>query len=165
MVSVCTLQGQAASPTQLIQQEIDATVWQPFQCAFESMDGVALNRLYAKRVLRVVANELDTKNAFKAFNKTRFDDAKRNGQRIALDFWFDSRATNSSTSYEVGFFRLGTLSSTGETDYYYGQFHIVLKKQGDRWRITQDWDTGSIAGQPITADHFALGTPREKDCA
>lgn len=156
---------QAAGLVELAQAEIDRTVWQPFQCAFENMDGNALNELYADRVLRVTPAGIDTQSAFKLFNETRFNESMRNGDRIELDFWLDSRATNSDTSYDVGFFRLGTTDINGATEYYYGQFHIVLRKQRGLWKIVQDWDTNTIAGRPIGAEDFAIGSARARVCS
>lgn len=155
---------QAAEPTQSTQREIDRDVWQPFQCAFESMDGKALNKLYGKRVVRVTPDGIDTKNVFKSFNETRFDAGKAKGDRVSLDFWLDSRATNANTSYEVGFFRLGSTNRAGVTEHYYGQFHILLRKQRGRWKIVQDWDTNTIAGRAIGAEDFARGSPMENSC-
>jgi ketosteroid isomerase-like protein len=146
------------------QREIDRGVWQPFQCAFEAMDGNALNELYAEQVLRVTPEGIDTRGSFKSYNETRFADSQRKGDHIALDFWLDSRATDGATSYDVGFFRLGTRSSTGIIKYYYGQFHIVLQKQPNGWKIIQDWDTQTIAGRPITAADFARGSAIKRVC-
>lgn len=149
----------ASERTLATQQEINQTVWKPFQQAFEGLDGAALNNLYAEDVLRVTPAGIDTEGQFKSDNESRFDNNKARGDDIELTFWFDSRRTNAATSYEVGFYRLGTTSATGTTDYFYGQFHIVLRKLDGRWKITQDWDTESIGGQPITAADFARQPP------
>jgi hypothetical protein len=29
---------------------------------------------------------------------------------------------------------------------HYGRFHVVFKKQGDQWKIAQDWDSYTING-------------------
>lgn len=160
----CVVLVQAAETEENTQREIDRTLWQPFQCAFESMDGKALNKLYGKRVVRVTPNGIDTKNVFKSFNETRFDAGKARGDQVSLDFWLDSRATNQDASYEVGFFRLGSTDRAGATEYYYGQFHILLRKQRGRWNIVQDWDTNTIAGRAIGAEDFARGSPMESSC-
>jgi ketosteroid isomerase-like protein len=154
----------ADEAAEIAQREIDRTVWQPFQCAFEAMDGNALNELYGERVLRVTPEGIDMRGSFKSYNETRFADSQRKGDHIELDFWLDSRATDSTTSYDVGFFRLGTRSSSGIIDYYYGQFHIVLQKQPSGWKIIQDWDTQTIAGHPITAADFARGSAIKSVC-
>lgn len=157
-VALC---GEALEQTsnQAMQRVIDQQVWKPFKQAFEGLDGEALNAIYAESVLRVTPEGLDTNGRFKQFNRSRFDANIAKGDRLVLDFWFDSRHTNSSTSYEVGFFRMAITSKAGETATYYGQFHIVLKKREGKWKIYQDWDTARIAGQLITAEHFAQKTP------
>lgn len=142
-----------------IQTAIDQTVWKPFQKAFETLDAKALNATYADEVLRVTPNGIDTEGSFKASNVERFDDYRAKGASIALDFWFDSRHTNKDTSYEVGFYRIGTTAKNGDTSNSYGQFHIVLKKIAGQWKITQDWDTAIINGLSITAKDFEKQNP------
>lgn len=142
-----------AQDTQTIQQEINQNLWKPFKAAFETLDGPALNTLYAKQVLRVTPNGIDTENNFREGNLKRFDENRKSQTSIQLDFWFDSRHTNSDTSYDVGFYRM-QLTNTDGVNTIYGQFHIVLKKEDDSWKITQDWDTATINGNVITASDF-----------
>ncbi len=149
----------AQSAAKVIQNEIDKAVWAPFQKAFETLDAEALNNIYAENVLRVTPGGIDTENAFKAGNISRFEASKENQVKIALDFWFDSRFTNATTSYEVGFYRITAIQG-GEANYNYGQFHIVLKKQNGIWKITQDWDTTTIHGNTIDATIFEKQTPQ-----
>jgi len=144
-----------------IQKEIDVQVWKPFQEAFQNLDGEALNATYAKQVLRVTPGGIDTANNFKKGNLERFAQNTKDGIKIVLDFWFDSRHTNSDTSYEVGFYRIAATNKNGETSYNYGQFHIVLKKINGTWKITQDWDTTSINGHEIDAKDFTKKPIRE----
>ena len=154
-----TLSMQAQSTIEDIQKEIDNTVWQPFQKAFETLDGKALNALYAADVLRVTPNGIDTQNSFKATNAERFHANRKNGESIGLDWWWDDRKTTEDTSYEVGFYRIAFTTAQGKTQYSYGQFHIVLKKIDRHWKITQDWDTASIAGIKIDSSLFETKPP------
>ncbi|MBS9464062.1 nuclear transport factor 2 family protein [Flagellimonas sp. 389] len=147
--------GYSQTAKNTIQDEIDMEVWKPFKTAFETLDGEALNAIYADEVLRVTPQGIDTENTFKSGNLERFQKNKADGMSIALDFWFDSRHTNETVSYEVGFYRIGFSDKNGETNYSYGQFHIVLKKIDGTWKITQDWDTTSINGKTITAADLA----------
>lgn len=151
--------GVADSEVTRIQEEIDQTVWKTFQAAFEALDGEALNSVYADEVLRVTPDGLDVAELFKQTNRTRFKENREKGERIALDFWFDTRHTNASFSYDTGFYRITMTSSSGEKTYAYGQFHIVLKNIDGHWKIVQDWDTASIGGQPITNDDFIRRQP------
>lgn len=155
---ICTMSLQAQN-IQDLQKEIDQSVWKPFQKAFETLDGEALNNTYAPQVLRVTPQGIDTENAFKKGNIERFTTNLQNGDKIGLDFWFDSRKTNASASYEVGFYRISFTAEGGKTRYSYGQFHIVLEKIDGHWKITQDWDTTHIAGNPITQKDFDTNEP------
>ena len=78
--------GSADSDLKTVHQEIDRTVWKVFQNAFESMDGEALNSVYADAVLRVTPDGIDTQNQFKQTNETRFLANIANGDQITLDF-------------------------------------------------------------------------------
>ncbi|WP_299438786.1 hypothetical protein [uncultured Aquimarina sp.] len=141
-----------------IQKNIDQTVWEPFQKAYEALDGESLNAIYADEVLRVTPEGIDTKNEFKDKNLKRLKTSKESKTQIKLDFWFDSRHTNEDTSYEVGFYKIG-ITINNETQYIYGQFHIVLKKIKGIWKITQDWDTTTINGKVIEAEDFSKKEP------
>ncbi|WP_299256547.1 nuclear transport factor 2 family protein [uncultured Aquimarina sp.] len=151
MFFTCIMIGQVNSLE--IQKLIDQTVWEPFQKAYEAMDAVSLNAIYADEVLRVTPEGIDTKNAFKDKNIERLKASKESNTKIKLDFWFDSRHTNEDTSYEVGFYKIG-ITTDDKTQYIYGQFHIVLKKINGIWKITQDWDTTTINGESITEKDF-----------
>jgi len=149
-----------AQDVQSIQNEIDKELWKPFKKAFETNNGLALNTLYAEQVLRVTPKGIDTDNNFKKANLKRFENYRKNQTGVILDFWFDSRRTNASTSYEVGFYRIQLVKSK-QTDTIYGQFHIVLKKIDGKWKITQDWDTTSINGKSIGKSDFEKQQPKQ----
>jgi len=153
LLAFFSLTSSLAQDFKTIQKEIDQTLWKPFKTAFETVDGPALNSLYADQVLRVTPNGIDTQNKFKEANLKRFVENKASKTNIQLDFWFDSRHTNSTTSYEVGFYKMKLTNAEGE-NIIYGQFHIVLQKLRGTWKITQDWDTTKINGAPITAEDF-----------
>jgi len=155
-LATTTMIGQ--SDIQQIQNEIDQTVWKPFQKAFQTLDGNALNATYATDVLRVTPQGIDTQNTFKKGNLERFAASKEGNVSIVLDFWFDSRHTNADTSYEVGFYRIAA-TVNNSTTYSYGQFHIVLKKTNGQWKIKQDWDTAEINGHQIDKYDFEKHKP------
>ena len=150
---VLTLSNTFGQDSASVQKEIDETLWRPFQKAFEELNAKALNALYADEVLRVTPGGIDTEEAFKAGNLTRFTENKEKGVSIKLDFWLENRKTNTDTSYEVGFYRIQFTSTEGVVNAH-GQFHIVLKKINGSWKITQDWDTDIINGKEIGAEDF-----------
>ncbi|WP_282013908.1 hypothetical protein [Marinifilum flexuosum] len=143
----------AQSNMESIQNEIDQSVWKEFKSAFERIDAIALNNLYADQTLRVTPNGIDTENSFKTANVERFQMLKEKAAIVKLDFWFESRHTNLNTSYEVGYYKIAT-KIDDETSIHYGQFHIVLKKISNTWKIVQDWDTTIINGQKVGKKEF-----------
>lgn len=147
-----------AQNTEPIQKEIDHNLWKPFQSAFENLDAKKLNALYAEEVLRVTPAGIDTENRFKDDNVERLENHKRSNTNLRLDFWFDSRKTNETSSYEVGFYRM-RLTNAKEVNTIYGQFHIVLEKIDGIWKITQDWDTDKINGKDISKEDFEKQEP------
>ena len=149
-----------AQDVQNIQKEIDQELWKPFKKAFDTVDEITLNALYADEVLRVTPNGIDTENKFKDANLKRFENYKKNKTDVRLDFWFDKRQTNASTSYEVGLYRMQLIKAE-MTDTVYGQFHIVLKKIHGKWKITQDWDTATINGKAISKSDFEKQQPKQ----
>lgn len=160
LLAIVTLTPSLAQDVEIIQKEIDKTLWKPFKNAFENNDGPALNSLYANQALRVTPNGIDTGNKFKEANLKRFEKNKTTKTNVQLDFWFDSRHTNSTTSYEVGFYKM-QLTNAETVRTIYGQFHIVLEKIDGAWKITQDWDTEQINGSPITSVDFEKRKPLE----
>ncbi|NAS32410.1 DUF4440 domain-containing protein [Flavobacteriaceae bacterium R38] len=158
IILILSFVGVKAQESLNVQQQINQEVWRSFKKAFETLNAEDLNALYADEVLRVTPQGIDTKNKFKEQNLERFNINKANGNRILLDFWFDSRHTNNDTSYEVGFYRIKFLNKSEES-IVYGQFHIVLKKIQGKWKITQDWDTTIINGEEITAKDFSKQPP------
>lgn len=142
----------------LIQNKIDKTLWKTFQQAFENLDAEALNQIYADKTLRVTPNGIDTEDNFKLGNTEHFKALKIKNASIKLDFWFDDRKTNTTTSYEVGFYRIATTINESTT-YNYGQFHIVLKNINGKWLITQDWNTTTINENTIGKKDFEKKEP------
>lgn len=151
-----------AQNIELIQKEIDQDLWKAFKSAFENLNPEKLNSLYADEVLRVTPKGIDTENNFRNDNIKRLTDYQKNQTDLQLDFWFDSRHTNETTSYEVGFYSM-ILTHTDGAKTMYGQFHIVLEKISGEWKITQDWDTASINGKDISKQDFEKQSPMQFD--
>jgi hypothetical protein len=44
-------------------------------------------------------------------------------------------------AYEIGYYKV-TSVKTNKTDYYYGMFNVILRKENGTWKILSDADTG-----------------------
>ena len=69
---------------------------------------------------------------------------------IALRFF--ERITSSSVSSERGVYKLTRNPNTEKEQHFYGQFHVIMKKIGDKWIITMDYD--SSESNTIDAEDF-----------
>ena len=146
IIMTCSLSSYNQESVESIRKAIDTQVWYPFHDAFENLNPVGLNELYAEDVIRVTPAGLDTEEVFKKTNVVRFNKNKKDGIKILLDFWFESRDTDATTSYEVGFFKITSTDNSGVSRETYGQFHIVIKQIEGVWKITQDYDTTELNG-------------------
>jgi len=81
----------AQTSVQTLQAEIDQTVWKPFQQAFQALDGVEINAIYANQVVRVTPAGIDIENMFKQNKLKRIAANKEAKDTITLDFWFQNR--------------------------------------------------------------------------
>lgn len=154
LVTLLCLTFSLTAQTEALQKEIDRQVWQPFHDAYEARNAKALNAIYASEVLRVTPAGIDTQGLFKQKNEENYARTSSQNAKTLLDFWFESRHTNADTSYEVGMFRIKTITN-GKESTFYGQFHIVVKKINGLWKITQDWDNSIVNGKTLSAEDFA----------
>jgi len=139
---------------QNLQKEIEDQIWTPFTKAWESNNSQAYNDLHTDDVWRITPQGLVVGDEYKNRNEERMSNNKNQSRKI--EFWFEHRLANGNNAYQVGYYRI-TDTSTTETQYYYGRFHVGLKKIDGQWKISQDWDTSNINGGEVTAEEYAKG--------
>lgn len=145
--------------SQETQAEIDQQIWVPFTKAWESNDHKAYNALHTDDVWRITPGRLLVGDAYKKRNVERMTSNISQGQKRRIEFWFEHRMANNDKAYEIGYYRI-TDTSADEPKYYYGRFHIALKKIDGRWKISQDWDSSNINGNEVTAEEYAKGNSK-----
>ena len=136
---------------QSAQDEIDKDVWIPFTRAWESNDGEAYNSVHSDDVWRINPGRLLVGDEYKSRNLDRMK--KQESKRI-IELSFETRTTNGHSAYEVGYYRI-TDRSGPMPKYHVGRFHVALRKQDGKWKITQDWDTDTINDIEITSRSLA----------
>lgn len=95
-------------------------------------------------------------------NKQQFrDQANLTYKRIAerklsrsMEFRFLNRIANSPNAFEDGFFKYELTNEKLEKQVYYGYFQIVLRKEGETWKVLVDYDAEDYNGSPVTKDLF-----------
>ncbi|SHH37897.1 hypothetical protein [Winogradskyella jejuensis] len=73
--------------------------------------------------------------------KRQFASMKQSNQSNSIALRFFERVTNDSVSSERGVYKLTRNPNTAKAQSYYGQFHVIMKKIGDQWIITMDYDS------------------------
>jgi len=133
-------------------EEVNDQIWKVFKQSYEQRDFVAYNNLHTDDVLRVTDGGLLIGEAYKNSHKNW--QPMSEGQKITIDFAFDSRQYGEDVGYEVGYYKVVFTRKDAKGATYYGRFHVVLKKIDGSWKIAQDYDTSSINGMDIDAGFF-----------
>ncbi len=135
----------------LLQQEIDDQVWRSFRKAYSDFDAELMNSVHHDDVIRASSWSIQIGDEYKSRNAERYQAAKERGDKRTIDFYFESRKTTKTHAVETGYYKV-TSTRNNNVNESYGYFHIILKKENDRWQILYDWDTDAINGSKINAD-------------
>lgn len=143
-----------------IQAAINQQVWKPFMQAFKNQDFELFNSIHTDDVLRITPWGIKEGEEYKASTKANYEKGKAAGQERTIAFWFEHRQAKQNVAYEVGYYKITAITPEGEQNYY-ARFHVVLRKEADRWKIAQDWDTNKINGVDVTAEDFEKGADKQ----
>ncbi len=133
--------------------EIDKQVWEPFSEAYANYDAEKFIALHTDDVLRVTKwTGIRVGDDFKEGVRSSYSKPDRPAK--TLEFEFEERIHSKDMAYEVGYYKTVRTGKDGNKKEYYGQFHVVLKKVDGVWKIAQDYDTGNLKGDPITAAEY-----------
>jgi len=135
---VFTNQGNAQTRNNLI--EINK-VWDKFYLAFDSLDYKLMAEIHSKSLVRISGGQRITDYETYINNyKIRFKKAKNNQVSNAISLRFFERINNDSLASERGIYEL-IIDNQENKQSYYGQFHVIFKKEGGFWRILMDYDS------------------------
>lgn len=144
-------------------RDIDEQVWKPFTKAIMTQDVEAFMALHSKDVIRVERNskqifgkETYQMNAADNWPKWK-ESLQKNNIQYAFELRFLERITNGDIAYQVGYFKNESMMPSGQKRVSYGKFHVVLKKEGGRWKILVDSD--SDLNGTITEEMFLAASP------
>lgn len=135
------------------QQEINEQIWKRFVQAYSDQDAEAFMKIHAEKLVRIpIGYEVTRFEKYREQNELNFQRQKKEGIKIKIDFTFAFRTVTGGVAYEIGYYKVTSLKD-GKTDYYYGMFNVILRKENDTWRILSDADTG----ENITEAKFNSG--------
>jgi ketosteroid isomerase-like protein len=124
--------------------EINEQVWIPFIKAFNAYDAKGFIELHATDMIRVTRDNSQNRSL-----EEYADDMRKNAIREGetsrkrdLALSFTERIHSNDKAFEVGYYRVKYANPDGTRQTFYGKFHVVLVKEGDRWKIRLDADKG-----------------------
>jgi len=148
-----TVWGQRMKTSPEVIKEIDEQVWKPFIKAYAIQDGALYNSVHTNDALRVSSGGIQVGKEFRDRNLKHFAAGKKRGFAPIFEFKFISRQATGDLAYEVGLYK-GAFKTEQGIRYWYGQFHVVLKKINGRWKIAQDQDMNDLGGQRIDEAYY-----------
>jgi ketosteroid isomerase-like protein len=148
--------------TQNLQKEINEQVWKPFITNFNEHNTDGFMAVHSKDAVRsprdakVVWNWGDYKQQqAKGDQRDVVEKRKR-----SLELRFTERISNKDLAIEVGVYKTTYFLPNGETQNYYGRFHVVLRKESDTWKILVDTDYSE--GGTIGEKDFLASQPLDQ---
>ncbi|MBX2828794.1 MAG: nuclear transport factor 2 family protein [Flavobacteriaceae bacterium] len=131
-------------------QEVDEQVWEPFKNSYANGDAVTFNAIHTDDIIRITNDGFRQGQEYKDANTQWLSKSGRKARTI--DFVFEHRIYSEDTAYEIGYYKI--VYNGDEENAHYARFTVLLRKENDRWRIAQDWDTSEINGKKVTVEDF-----------
>ncbi|CAL2077646.1 nuclear transport factor 2 family protein [Tenacibaculum sp. 190524A02b] len=133
-------------------------VWAKFYKAFETLDAEIMAEIHDKDLIRIsggkrISNYTTYINSY----KKRFASAQNNGMTNTIALRFFERINNDSIASERGVYQLTRLNKQKNKKVYYGQFHVLLVKKNNTWKIIMDYDSNE--SNTITKNDFLKAFP------
>lgn len=100
-----------------------------------------MGEIHSKELIRISGGKRITDyNTYINNYKTRFYKAKDNKITNSISLRFFERINNDSIASERGVYKLIRVQNL-KKKVYYGQFHVILTKEKDLWKILMDYDS------------------------
>lgn len=116
--------------------------WEKFYKAFDSLDYKLMAEIHSKKLVRISGGKriTDYENYINNY-KIRFKKAKSNNVVNTISLRFFERINNDVNASERGIYKLIRVDNQKKKQTYYGQFHVLFKKEDGIWKIVMDYDS------------------------
>ena len=131
-------------------------VWAKFYQAFETLDHQPMAEIHSKDLVRISGGKnIRDYDSYINNYKMSYQYFKSNGISNNISLRFFERINNETVASERGVYRLEQIKD-GESKFYYGQFHVLFKKEEGEWKILMDYDSSesdTIDGEDFEKAH------------
>ncbi len=115
-------------------------VWEKFYMAFDSLEYKYMANIHAKDLIRISGGKrISDYNKYIEGYKSTFENRKKDSIQSKISLRFFERINNEHVASERGIYKLISIKE-GKEKRYYGEFHVILKKEEDEWKIWMDYD-------------------------
>jgi len=124
-------------------QTINEQVWSKFYEAFSTLNIELMKEIHRKDLIRISGNSQkisDYKSYIERQEKS-FQQSKEKEETRHIELRFFERFYNKDTASERGIYKLTINKDTTTEKMYYGQFHVLQKKEFGVWKIFMDYDS------------------------
>ena len=123
-------------------EAINSQVWSQFYEAFETLNPELMANIHSKEMVRVSGGTtiLDYETYINNY-RNNYKRLKTIGDTRHIALRFFERINTNTTASERGIYKLTVNKDKEDEQSYYGQFHVILKKQEGIWMITLDYDS------------------------
>ncbi len=151
----------AESFSQDYTKEINDQVWKPFIQTFNNFDAAGFLAVHSEDVIRSSRDSKEILNWEEYLRQQKAGDQRSIERRSkrTLELRFTERIANAEKAIEVGIYKTTSINSKGESQSFYGRFHVVLRKENGVWKILVDTD--SSEGNTISEKNFHSAQPIE----
>ena len=119
-----------------------------------------MEEIHSKYVLRIPADSKRMYHYDQCINNYHrpFARAKDREDSRKISLRFIERIANEQSATERGIYQLTVNQGASNETNYYGKFHVILRKEGDAWKILVDYDSseGNTIGKEAFDKAFAI---------
>lgn len=133
-------------------KEINQDIWIPFKEAFAGNQAEKFLSLHSKDLTRASGKEIFNFSQYAENQKKSFQNFIQEGIKLEIDFRFLERIANETQASERGIYATTIKTKEGQSNVYYGKFHVILRKEKGIWKILVDYDSNENG--TIQADDF-----------
>lgn len=128
-------------------------VWKKFYQAFDSLDYKLMADIHSHNLIRISGGQrISDYDTYINRYKSNFAYSKKNGITNNVTLRFFERIHNDSVASERGIYKLIRNKNQTSEQTYYGQFHVIFRKEQSVWKILMDYD--STEGNTIDEDDY-----------
>jgi ketosteroid isomerase-like protein len=128
---------------QSIQKEINNDVWKPFIATYNDRNTERFLEIHSKDLVRSPRDAKKILTWHEYYNAQKDNDnlERKSGSRRQIELHFTERIASGRHAIEVGIYKVRVTDSAGNTRTFFGRFHVVLRKENNRWKILVDTDS------------------------